>query len=230
MMRILKVFLVVIVLLLQASLVLANSYPYSVITVGNSSKSAESVVTMVCQIVELNGGYSYDPDGKIVAHQWIENKKIIANSTKISISIKDATTRLITLRVTDNEGGVGERAITIYSHSNAIPVIKSLENSNKEKYLYPMESFKITAKVDTDDKLKKIWEYDVKSFQKLSEGDYLAVFQVNRNISGSDWGGKTIKLKVVDTCGQEGEREISVNIALSKELKIKKIIIPDKVI
>lgn len=233
-MKMKKVIVLVIVVLLifvsQISLASANSYPYSVITVGNSVKSVDSTRVIVCEYVALSGKYSADIDGTIKSYRWMENGKTIDESVEIILCIKDATTRIITLEVTDNEGGIGRSEIILYANSNTEPKIEDIDTDidNDDLRVYPCQQFEVSARIDTDDKIDVVWDYDERTFQqiggsKVYRDKYLAEFMVLRNAVGSN---SKIKISAIDTCGQEDEKEISIKVSLSKKLEIEKINVP----
>lgn len=215
----------------QISLATANSYPYSVITVGNSVKSVDSTSAIVCEYVVLSGRYSNDIDGAIESCRWIENEETIGNkSGEITLYIKDTTTRIITFEVTDNEGGTGKSEIIIYANSNTEPKIKDIDTNinNDDLRIYPCQQFEVSAYIDTDDEIDVVWDYDERIFQQIGRSrvyrsEYSAEFAVLKNAVS---GNSKIKISAVDICGQKDEKEISIKISSSQKLEIEKINVP----
>ena len=71
----------------------ANAGPDRVVSVNGNAKSA---------MVTLDGSASFDPDGSIVAYQWLEHGAPIATAQTVTVRL-DTGTHTITLRVTDDD-------------------------------------------------------------------------------------------------------------------------------
>ena len=62
--------------------------------------------------VTLNGSASYDPDGAIISHEWLENDEQIATGETATLKLPVGS-HVITLRVTDDQSASSEDQVTI---------------------------------------------------------------------------------------------------------------------
>ena len=69
------------------------------------------------ETVALDGTASTDSDGSVVAYSWSENGNVIATGEQVSLELALGV-HVITLTVTDNDGGVGTDALTIRVNPN----------------------------------------------------------------------------------------------------------------
>ncbi len=73
-------------------------------TIIDPERDGESVI--------LDGSSSYDTDGNIVSYEWLIDGEVVATGILQEITLQIGITN-VTLKVTDNNGGVGYDAITI---------------------------------------------------------------------------------------------------------------------
>lgn len=72
--------------------------------------------------IDLDGSLSSDSDGKILKYEWYDNAILVSDKEQFSTSPLSKGGHSITLKVTDDKGGIDKTSVSVY--------IKSTENSS----------------------------------------------------------------------------------------------------
>jgi hypothetical protein len=159
--------------------------------------------------VTLDGSQSSDPDGTIVSYEWVVGSStVIANGATAEVRLPDGP-QTITLRVTDDAGGVATDSITI-TVAVPTPSMSPIANAGEDQMIsdtdgLPGETVALDASASRDP------DGTIVSFEWLLDGQSLAT-GMNASVRLPD-GESFITLIVTDDVGNTSSDAVLITIS-----------------
>jgi len=97
-----------------------------------SADAGEDKYVIVNNSISLTG-IGRDSDGTVRSYQWKEGTKVLASTALFNYKPKVHGNHILTLEVTDNNGGIASDDVVIYAYSS---IIKSIETFDKRDGLF----------------------------------------------------------------------------------------------
>jgi outer membrane autotransporter protein len=166
--------------------------------------------------VTLSGGQSTDADGTISSYEWLVGQStVIASGPAPTVRLADGP-QAITLRVTDNEGGVGTAAVTI-TVAAPNPSVAPFANAGTDRTIadtdaLPGEDVTLDASASTDS------DGTIVSYQWFRGGQLLAT-GVTATVQLDD-GESFLTLVVTDEAGNSASDAVLITVSAAPVVPI----------
>lgn len=124
------------------------------------------------ETVMLDGSQSSDPDGQIVSYQWLVGEStVIASGVTAEVQLPDGPQE-ITLRVTDNDGGVATDSFTV-TVASAAPAVGPIANAGADRTIADTDSLPGES-VTLDGSASSDADGEIVSYEWILNGQTLA--------------------------------------------------------
>ncbi len=174
----------------------------------SASFTATPSVAMPGQTVAFDGSASSDSDGKIVKYQWDLDGdgsfETVTGSTPTTSKVYAAPgTVTVKLRVTDNDGAVGEKSATVVVNSRPVARFSASPNPT---LVGEAVTFDAGASSDPDGRIANHeWDFD-------NDGQFDDASGVTATRSFGTAGAHTVRLLVTDDRGASDTLTSTVNV------------------
>lgn len=168
------------------------------------------------QRISLKGSGS-DADGQIVAYQWLENKKVLAQSATLVLSQRSLGQHIFTLVVTDNQGKTASDSVTITVKAKVVVVANKapVADAGQDKSITLGQSITLKG-------VGKDSDGQIVAYQWVDSNNTRLTQKASLQLSNLGLGKHRFTLRVTDNKGLTGDDSvlITVDTASLPQLKV----------